>query len=291
MKRALLILMTVFGLVVASPAMADTKTIQITGTGFVPAHLAAVQGDTVTFNNVDTASHQVVADDGTFASLTLKTGESYSVKVATVGTVKYHDTLSKNRGDITVKAAPVPTPTPTVTLQSSAATAVYGGTVTLRGTISTNQSGESVSLLAQEAGQPKSTQAIKVATTGSGGAFSFTVNPTIRTAYAVQYKTASSQDISVLVAPSVTLRTSSSRIFHAGVDSDASYRGHYVLFQRLNGLGSWVTAKKVVLGSSGTAAFRATLPKGRTRVRLLLPMSQAGFGYVAGHSLSLLVRR
>ncbi len=292
MKRTLLILMTVFGLVVASPAMAETKTVQITATGFVPIHLAATQGDTVTFRNVDSATHQVVADDGTFASLALKTDETFSVKLDRVGTVKYHDTQSKYRGDVTLKAAPAPpVPAASVTLSALKRTVVYGGSVVLKGTISSNLAGESVSLLAQEAGQAKTAQAIKVVTTEAGGAFSVTVNPTIRTAYQVQYKTATSQDVAVLVAPRVTLRVTSGRLFRTAVDSDASYRGRYVLFQRLNGFGHWVTAKKVALGSRSTAAFRANLPRGRTRVRVLLPIGQAGFGYVSGHSLSRLVRR
>ena len=59
MKRLILMLVSVFALSVASPAMADTMTVQITKSGFVPTAVTVQQGDTVTWKNVDATSHQM----------------------------------------------------------------------------------------------------------------------------------------------------------------------------------------------------------------------------------------
>src|SRR5436190_19134060 len=152
MKRLLLIFVAVFALSVASPAMADTKTVQITKSGFVPATVTVQQGDTVKWTNVDATSHQVVADDGTFASVALKTNDTYSFTFAKSGDFKYHDTFTKAKGEIVVTAAPAP-PTPlSVTASASRTTVVYGSSVTISGKVSTGLAGQPVTLTADEAG-------------------------------------------------------------------------------------------------------------------------------------------
>jgi hypothetical protein len=74
--------------------------------------------------------------------------------------------------------------------------------------------------------------------------------------------------------------------------SAISYRGHSVLVQRRTGFGEWVSVKRVVL-RGGPFATRTTvrLPKGLSRIRVLMPKSQAGTGYVAGVSRTLLIVR
>jgi len=68
MKRLLMLpLALVATLVVAASAGADTKTVQITKSGFTPAATTITVGDTVTWHNADSANHQVVANDGSFA--------------------------------------------------------------------------------------------------------------------------------------------------------------------------------------------------------------------------------
>jgi len=248
-----------------------------------------VQVITVTWRNVDAATHQVVGDDGGFASLALKTGDTYSATFDKAGTFKYRDTETKFRGTISVTATPLPVGS--VTLATQRQSVVYGSSVTLTGTVSNSQSGEPVVLLAQEAGQPKLVQTAQVDTTGPGGAFSFAVSPTIRTAYQVQWKTASSHMVAIYVAPRVVLHVNSHGVFSTQATSDLSYSGHYVLFQRLNRAGGWYTIRRVVLGSRSYAAFRARLPHGTSRVRIWMTASQAGFGYLAGNSATLVVHR
>ena len=65
-----------------SVGRADTKTVQITKGGFTPSSTAVMVGDSVTWHNADAVDHQVVANDGTFASPVLKTGENYTFTFA-----------------------------------------------------------------------------------------------------------------------------------------------------------------------------------------------------------------
>ena len=82
----------------------------------LPPQTATVSaGDTVTWHNADTADHQVVADDGSFASPVLHADQSYSHTFTGAGTEKYYDSYARTHtGTITVSG-----PAPTVTLQSS----------------------------------------------------------------------------------------------------------------------------------------------------------------------------
>ena len=80
-------------------------------------------------------------------------------------------------------------------------------------------------------------------------------------------------------------------IFTTRAVSDRSYTGHTVLLQRLQRNGTWRTVKFVRLGGGGIARFAARLPHGKNYVRVWMTAGQAGFGYLAGHSGVLLVRR
>jgi hypothetical protein len=64
-----------------------------------------------------------------------------------------------------------------------------------------------------------------------------------------------------------------------------------VLAQRFSRFGQWVTLKKVRLGGKSTAAFRLTLPKGKSRIRIAMSVNQAGTGYLDGYSPTITVRR
>ena len=84
----------IFGLFVllAIPftAYATVFHVNIQGFAFHPASAAVSVGDTVTWTNSDAATHSVVADDGSFASANLTTGQSYSHQFMAAGSVPYH---------------------------------------------------------------------------------------------------------------------------------------------------------------------------------------------------------
>jgi len=284
MKRLLLIpaaLMAAF--LVAVGAAASTQSVQVTKNGFTPQTATVNVGDTVTWHNADTADHQVVADDGSFASPVLHADQSYSHTFTGAGTVKYHDSSARSHtGTITVNG-----PVPAVTLQSSASTIVYGSGATLSGKVSAPLANEPVTLTAQPFG--KGAQSIDQTTTSSNGDYQFSVTPTIGTSYQSHWKTADSQTVKVDVAPRVGF-SRSGRVFIAKVTSDLSYSGHFVWVQRHFGFG-WKSMKRVFLGSNSRAVFGMKVPRGNTMFRLVLPSGQAGAGYVAGLSRTVFVHR
>lgn len=85
------------------------------------------------------------------------------------------------------------------------------------------------------------------------------------------------------VAPRVGFGHSGRR-YTAKVTSDLTYAGHYVWVQRKAPYGSFRNVKRIYLGASSRAVFTLRLVKGRSILRLVLPDSQAGVGYVASSS-------
>ena len=287
MKRLLLLPLAAALLAIAPASAATTKTVQVTRTGFSPATTTITVGDTVTFHNADTQDHQVVADDGSFASPVLKAGQTYSVTLSTAKHVRYHDGLHPTRhGTVVVNAPPT-----TLSLATSAQTVVYGSATTLSGQLSSKQAGQSVALLAQAA-TAKTAQQANVVTTDANGAYSFQVAPTIQTVYQAQWQNRTSPAVTVQVAPRVGFGLSG-RIYTAKVTSDIAYGGHYVYLQRFSPLrGTWVNWKRFSLSSTySRARFRLRLPKGRNLMRIWLPQSQAGTGYVESLSRTMAVVR
>jgi hypothetical protein len=57
-----------------------------------------------------------------------------------------------------------------------------------------------------------------------------------------------------------------------------------VILQKKNAAGGWYSFKRVYLGDSSRATFKQKLPKGHYTLRLYLPSSQAGLGYVQSFS-------
>jgi plastocyanin len=274
----------------ASSSSAATTQVTISKAGFSPAAVTVRPGDTVTWTNTDTAAHQVVADHAGFTSSpVLQPGQSYSFTFTTAGKFSYHDgTQRKNKGSVTVSAT-----APVVTLGASAKQVVYGGGLTLSGSMSPQQTGQKVTVLAREC---NTTTFVRVgdATTTTGGAWSLVVKPHRLTVYEAKWKNATSSTAAVSVAPRVRLtKLLSPRRFVVRVTGPQSYVGKYVLFQRYSAsLSRWLTVKRVVLrrSTAGTAptlvssaTFRSAIKRG-LRVRAFMTRAQAGGCFVAGHS-------
>lgn len=281
MKRLFLLpLALLAAMLIATAAGADTKTVQITKNGFTPTSTTITLGDTVTWHNADSADHQVVADNGSFASPVLHADQSYSHAFSAAGKVAYHDSFAKShKGSVTVNAPPK-----AVTLTPSTGTVTYGSDLTLSGAVSNQLTSEPVTLSSQLSTTPKAT------TTSANGAFSFTVAPTVRTVYTAHWRTADSAPVTVNVAPRIGFGRSD-RTFTAKVTSGISYSGQFVWVQKKNATGGWRNLKRVFLGSSSNAKFTVTLAHGRSVLRLALPASQAGADYVASFSRQVVVTR
>jgi hypothetical protein len=126
--------------------------------------------------------------------------------------------------------------------------------------------------------------------TGANGAFAFGISPTIQTTYQAHWRTTASPNVTVNVAPRVGLGRIG-RLYVTKVTSDLNSAGHFVLVQRRNAIGGWKTLKRVFLGGNSRAVFGLRLARGHSVLRIALPESQAGAGYVQGMSRMLFVKR
>ena len=276
-----LLAVTAGALTLAAAGAAATVTVQIKSTGFSPATLTVNHGDAITWRNVDTVDHQIVADDGSFASPILHAGRSWTRTLTTAGTFRYHDALvPKLTGRITVKGPP-----PSLSLVLSTPIDFYGTPVMLSGTASSGAANETVVLSEQPFGQTAANQ-LAVVKTGAGGAFSFTVTPTLYTTYTARWNTVSSGSVVVQVAPKVRLISGAGGYLKVTIASPVSLWHRHVYLQRLSQFGQWVNVANLTLGELNGRLFRpaAYLPKGVSRIRVFLSINQAGIGLLASHS-------
>jgi plastocyanin len=274
-------LATAAALLGAAAGSAATSTVQITSTGFTPSSLTVNHGDKVTWHNADKVDHQVVADDGSFASPILHANESWSTALNTAGTFRYHDALHPRlTGKITVKGPP-----PSVTLGLSAPIVVYGTPTTLSGIVSTGAANESVEIDQQPWGQASATQLV-IVKTGTGGAYSYSVTPSLYTTYVARWRNVASASVVVQVAPKVQLIPGGQGYMKAVVTSPTSLWHRHVYLQRLSSFGQWVNIAALVLGPQNGRLFKpaAYVPRGTSHIRVFLSINQAGNGLLAGHS-------
>jgi plastocyanin len=278
MKRVLILLLAgVAGLSAAAAVGAATATIQVTKNGFTPGKVTVNAGDTVTWHNADTKTHQVVADNGLFASPALAANASWSYTASKAGSFSYRDAYATtHKGTLVVNA-----PAATLSLQPAQTTVIYGSSTQVSGALSSQQPNQPMTLTSEAYG--KSVQSVASTTTQTSGTFVFGITPTIQTAYTAHWKTVNSPPVTVNVAPRVGFGLNG-HLFIAKVTSDIGYGGHYVVVQKRNAVGGWYSFKKVYLGDTSRAVFRVSLPKGRYVLRLVLPGGQSGTGYVQGVS-------
>jgi len=283
MKRVLML--TAAALVLALPASssAATTSVKIVSGAFQPATVTVGSGDTVEWTNTTAGTHQIVSDDGIFASGALAPGKSFSFTFKAAGKYPYHDGLHPLlKGSVTVNGPP-----PAVSLAAGLPIVKYGGSTTISGKVSSGDANESVVITARTAGG--STQSVATETTGAGGTFSHTVSPTIETTYTATWKGASAQPVTIHVRPKVRLaRLSRTRLF-AKVSSTISYGGHFVYLQRRTSVG-WVTVKRLNLGPQSGRLFKAPHVRGIRTYRVYLSIDQAGAGYLDSYSNTVRVR-
>ncbi len=273
---------TAAALTLAATGAAATITVQIKSTGFTPTPLTVNNGDKVTFKNVDKVDHQVVADNGSFASPILHANQSWTTgALVTAGSFRYHDALHPNlAARVIVKGPP-----PTVTVGLSEPIIVYGGAITLSGAVNSGAANESVELTQQPWGQPSPTQ-IAIVKTGVGGTYSFVVTPTIYTTYIARWKNVASSSVVAQVAPKVRLLPGAKGYMKALVSAPVSMWHKHVSLQRLSQFGQWVNLANLTLGELNGKLFQPTtyLPMGLSKIRVFLSVNQAGNGLLSAHS-------
>ena len=283
--RRLLVPLFAFAVVAApAPAAAANATVRIVRDGFRPASVAISVGDSVTWRNDDRVNHQIVANNGAFASPILRPGQRYTFAFQASGSYAYRDALEPaERGTVRVAGPP-----PTVSLGATAPIVVHGGDSHLQGTVSTQRAGEQVTILAQPYGQASYAQVATVVTI-AGGIFDFIVKPTVLTSYQVRWRSATSQPISVQVRPRITLLPGRRGWFLTRVTADRSFAGRWVYVQRRTQFGQWVSVARYTLGRLSGKLFR--IPRTSGTYRVYMTVNQAGVGYLDGWSGTQRVRR
>ncbi len=297
MRKLMLIAIALLSLALAGAAGAKTVAVTITKNGYVPKAVSIAAGDAVQFTNGDTLAHQIVFKTTTGVAcvpspLVLQSTQSGTCSFQTAGKFAYSDPNVKGntfRGTVTVSGAP---PAEMLTLAGKPLLLVYGGRVTLAGTLSNQKVGENVEVLATPCGQSAATKLTTVQTT-TGGAFTALVRPLKNTAYTGKVKNTTSPTVAAKVRPRLRLRKPAAHRYSLRVFAAQSFAGKYATFQRYNGtLGRWIKVKRVLLRANATGvaptvissvSFRSAI-RPRLKVRVVLPQLQVGSCYRPGRS-------
>ena len=280
----------------AGAATAGSQTVTISAAGYNPSAVSITVGDSVVFKNSDTVAHTVDFKQTTGVScgaalpLVVAAGQTASCAFSTAGKYNFSDPASKGskfHGTVTVNK-----PLTAGALTATPTTVVYGRKSTLAGALASQQSGQSVQVLATECGTTTSKLVTSVTTT-TGGKFSYAAQPLKRTAYTVKVKSSTSSAVTVAVKPLLQLRKLSKHHFTVRVSAAQTFAGKQAVFQRYRkATKRWVKVKRVRLKASSkgvaptvlsTAKFRSKI-KTRQRVRIVLGPKQVGACYAAGRS-------
>ncbi len=287
MRTVLVALVAALAVGVSSAGAASAVGVSITKNGFSPKTATLDFGTKVTWTNNDTVNHQVVADNGAFASPILRPGKTYSFTFNESGTFRYHDALHPSlTGSFTVKGPP-----PSLSLALDKPIVVYGTPVTISGKATGIRVGSAVTIYAQPYGAPSPVQ-LAVVQAGSDGSFGFTTTPKLYTTYTASYQTTptgptvTSNAVIVQVEPKVQLLAGKKGYFRAQVNAGKPLYRHHVMLQRRSVYGQWVNLKALTIDSENGVLFRAAkfLPKGVSRIRISLSVNQAGIGLLGGTS-------
>jgi plastocyanin len=281
MRRLFLLPLLVLGLAAAAPATAaSSHTVSITKAGFVPATLSIPNGDSVTWKNNDTTSHQIVSDNGSFATTrVLGPGESATRVFPQAGTFTYHDASNTAlKGTVNVREVR------SVSLQPVGAQKVmFTHAIRLRGQVSSrNSNGEEVLVQARPYGETDFQTVAR--TTTSSSQWQVLVKPRRNTEYRAVWQNVPSDATNVFVTPLLSLRLAPGHRFSIRAAADVSLGRHRVLIQRLNRARHvWRTVRSVHLTrvrATSTSYIASTVVRVRVRrgtiVRAFMTRRQAG---------------
>jgi len=288
MRSFVLIAVGALALVVAGasrPAVLATKTVKITATAFSPASVTIKSGDAIKWSNTDTKAHQVVANNGAFASPMIAAGKTWTHTFNTAGTYKYHDALHPAlTGKVVVTGPP-----PAVTIGAAVPIILYGQSTSITGQVSNLKANEKVDVYAQPYGAP-SAQLLASLLTGANGVWAVTVKPSWATTYSAHWKTLVSSTVTVGVRPTISFTIAKHQRAAVKVKAATSHANRKVYIQRFTKFHEWVKFRSVILGSKSGAVFRLHLKRGRYTLRAYMSINQAGTGYLEGYSRTIVYR-
>ncbi len=214
---------------------------------------------------------------------------STSLSNLTAGTTYHYRLVAKSNAG-TTHGADQSFATTGVTIRAAAVAVIYGNAVTLSGTVTSGQSGETVVIYAKPLGQGSFASVATLLTT-AGGTWTYAARPKILTQYEAGWKSATSATTSVGVHPLVTVRTLKNARFSVHVAAARSFAGKYVRLQRLSSLGQWVSIGYARLNVSSTYVFHPRLPRAVSKLRATFSVNQAGAGYLGGTSRTISFRK
>jgi hypothetical protein len=212
-----------------------------------------------------------------------------SVSGLSAGTVYHYRVVARSDAG-TSHGADATFTTVGVTLNQPALRVVYGRGLTLSGSVPTRRAGEVVTVLAQRLGEGPFS-AIATVSTAADGTWRYLARPTIRTSYMASWNRGSSPAAAVGVRPAVPLRRTAAGLLSTRVVGARSFAGRFVQLQRRTAAGRWVTIKRVRLNRRSAALVRAVVPRGASTLRIAMSVNQAGEGYLAGFSRTIVYRR
>jgi hypothetical protein len=288
--RKLFFVIAVLAIVGVAPAFAQAANITITKTGFSPASVTIAPGESITWTNSDTVDHQINSSKASLASPVLHAGQTFSFKFVTAGNFAITDLLVKKLKSGMVSVQTAGPASQTVSLAASSSRTTFKGAVTLSGVISNNTANQTVTISGQRYGQNAFVKLADVTTT-TGGAWTYTARPTIRTVYQSTWAKHVSTQVTVGVRPLVSIRALAGNRFSTKVLAAHSFAGKFVQLQRRSATGQWLTLKRVRLNPMSAATIKASLPMGTSTLRFAFSVNQAGAGYLAGFSRTLVYHR
>jgi hypothetical protein len=158
---------------------------------------------------------------------------------------------------------------------------LYGDSFLLSGRVDGAEAGSVVIVQARPHGRSSYGEVGRVRI-DARGRWQYRARPAIRTLYRARIGTLLSTPVTVAVEPRIRLRLSGGRFF-ASVRAARSFAGKFVVLQQRSG-GPWQNVRRLVLGAGSATTFRYTAAGRRLEIRLVMPPSQVGPGYVAARS-------
>ena len=202
----------------------------------------------------------------------------------------YHYRLVAMNSAGTRRGADVTFATTGLTLSAQAPGVVYGRAVMLSGRVPSGKAGETVTLFAEVFGRG-SPRSVATLVTAGGGVWQYLARPPILTSYIASWNGLTSRAVAIGVRPRVRFRRIGRARFFTRVVAARPFSGRRVKLQRRTAAGRWVTVKRVRLKRGSAATFRVRLRRGRSRLRIVMSVNQAGPGYLAGISRTIVYRR
>jgi hypothetical protein len=177
-----------------------------------------------------------------------------------------------------------------LTLAAQAQGVVYGRAVMLSGRVPSGRAGETVTLFAEVFGRG-SPRSVATLVTAGGGVWQYLARPPLLTSYLASWGGLTSGRVTIGVRPRLRFRRIGRARFTTRAVAARSFRGRRVKLQRRTAAGRWVTVKRIRLNRRSAATFRVRLRRGRSPLRIVMSVNQAGPGYLAGISRTIVYVR